>query len=332
MLSKSVLPVRAAAGAALFLFAFCGVSVATARAQTAAPPPAKPAPSLTPKSPYWREIAESRTIFTGKVIALSETREGNIPDPVFRVFRIHALRDEPLKGAPALVEPLRATPDYWFTFQTDDDKEGDYVEGLSRFAKVVFFDNGAQARHTPVGVISADVAAIKAEIVNQTLLAARFAELPAARPDRFHTRVASLIAQIRDDPDGDKARATEPPRPNSKMWEAATDELLRRMGKDAVPSLIRQMNDPRPLPVGAMRFVDSLGFKHENGSPQYVTDLLVALAPTILTWERPKFRIYSGATETERRAAVDGWRVWLCYTMAEAEAKKKRPKAQKPLQ
>jgi len=93
---------------------------------------------------------------------------------------------------------------------------------------------------------------------------------------------------------------------------------LEGLGKAAVPAIVMQMDDRRPLAVHQIELESNYpgafeGIRHY--SPEVVAD---ALANILNQVEGPVFdNILSGGPEVARRSAIDAWRVYvadlLCY-------------------
>ncbi len=89
---------------------------------------------------------------------------------------------------------------------------------------------------------------------------------------------------------------------------------LERLGTQAIPAIICQMDDRRELAVKNI----SLENKYPNAtepsrqySPKVVTDVLAAILNQVA---RNSFGfIYNGASEEERNSAINGWRIFLWY-------------------
>lgn len=149
---------------------------------------------------------------------------------------------------------------------------------------------------------------LRSEALNQRLVVKNFARLPAARPDGFEGAVKGLIGKM-------LARETQ--------LEATY--ALQRLDPRAAPSIIRLMDDRRPLAVKHMEILNTApgafeGITHYG--PELVVDALSGVLPG-LTREGFGF-IQNGGSEKDRRKVVDAWRTYLHYHMESVAAPKGR--------
>lgn len=90
-----------------------------------------------------------------------------------------------------------------------------------------------------------------------------------------------------------------------------TFAALEKLGEAAVPAIVAQMDDRRPLVEPAISLVNHApdafeGIRHYG--PEQVVDALAAILNQV---SGASFGfIYNGGWDAERRAAVDGWRVY----------------------
>jgi hypothetical protein len=100
---------------------------------------------------------------------------------------------------------------------------------------------------------------------------------------------------------------------NSRTEEKAFAEL-EAMGKSALPAMIMLMDDRRELPIRHMELRNpSAAFEvFRQYSPQVVTDAITAILNQVTgeTFGQTE----NGGSERERKAAIDGWRVYLYRT------------------
>jgi hypothetical protein len=148
---------------------------------------------------------------------------------------------------------------------------------------------------------------LKQEVYNQHLIVESFAKLPAARPDKFEGPVKDLI---------------------NKMLVKETQQeavyALQRLGPRAAPSIIRLMDDRRPLPLDHTSFLNTSGKGFEaimHYGPKVALEALAVVLGT-LTGESFFGEIANGGTDEKRKAVVNAWRVYLHYRISE-EAKPK---------
>lgn len=140
----------------------------------------------------------------------------------------------------------------------------------------------------------------------------QWAILRAWKPDRslpHYGEVQALVAElaaIRKPPPGDDAAYDRA--------RARQDEIfakLERLGKPAVPAIVAQLDDRRPLAVGQISLVNRPEHPIEalrHYGPEQIVDALAAILNQIAG---PSFdAIYSGGSEAQRRSAVAAWRIY----------------------
>ena len=136
------------------------------------------------------------------------------------------------------------------------------------------------------------------EVANQRLIHDNFARLPVATPDHLQGTVRDLIDEMTNN-------ATQ----QDAVWR------LQRLGRGAAPSIIRLMDDRRPLPSNRTMFINNNPKAFEGIShygPKVVVD---ALAIVLSGMTEASFgSLYTGGSEDERRAVVNAWRAYLHYT------------------
>ena len=145
---------------------------------------------------------------------------------------------------------------------------------------------------------------LRKEVTNQRLITENFARLPAAMPDNLHGTVKALIDEMTNE-------ATQ----QDAVWR------LQRLGPRAAPSIIRLMDDRRPLPLKRTMFINNHpkafeGITHYG--PKVVVDALATVLPGMT--ERSFGSINSGGSEDERRTVVNAWRVYLHYSTNQSKA------------
>lgn len=106
----------------------------------------------------------------------------------------------------------------------------------------------------------------------------------------------------------------------SRRTEEKAFADLEAMGKDAVPAMIMFMDDRRKLPIQHIALRNDGGFEaFRQYGPQVVVDAVAALLNQI-TGEIFDF-ISNGASERERKEAINAWRIYLYRTRFGTEAK-----------
>jgi hypothetical protein len=143
------------------------------------------------------------------------------------------------------------------------------------------------------------VAALKDEVAAQEEILRRFAEnFPASKEPKY-AEVKSL------------AEAT------LSRWRWRQKRAfanLEELGPAAVPAMIMLMDDRRELPIKDISLRNPPGFfePYRNYGPQVVADALAAILSQIT--DEHFGSIHNGASEHQRKAAIDGWRVYLHRT------------------
>ena len=139
---------------------------------------------------------------------------------------------------------------------------------------------------------------LRKEIANQRFINKNFAQLPVATPDNLQGTVKDLIDEMTDE---------------ATQQDAVRQ--LQRLGPRAAPSIIRLMDDRRPLPVGHTMFINTNPRAFE-GITHYGPKVVVDALATVLAFmtEQSFGSIESGGSEDQRRAEVSGWRVYLHYS------------------
>jgi hypothetical protein len=145
---------------------------------------------------------------------------------------------------------------------------------------------------------------LRKEVSNQRLINEDFARLPAAMPDDLQGTVSALIGEM-------TYGATQ----QDAVWR------LQRLGPRAAPSIIRLMDDRRPLPLQRTMFINNHpqafeGISHY--SPKVVVDALATVLSGMT--QRGFGSIESGGSEDQRRAVVNAWRVDLHYSTNQPKA------------
>lgn len=275
-----------------------------------------PSPSAQPRVPGWRLVAQSSFIIHGELNVPIESIRKAIGSKIYRYETLHVKVNESLKGKPGTTtlginlytepQPYYLSPDVVlklngksvlaFLTQVDDIPT----------PKVYF------AGDTPdtVRLYSQTAAiAVRQEVQNQRSIVANFPNLKSGKSDKLHSRVQSII----------KAMLHE------QTQEEAINTLVS-LGPVAVPSIIRLLDDRRPLPNRRIRLRNYAPNAFEESRqyrPEVVVDALVAILKQIT--HEPFGRIENGGTEQERTKAVNAWRVYLHYNLAGAVTPELKP-------
>lgn len=270
-------------------------------------------PSAVPQYDQWKLVAQSTLILKARLTVPVEAVRESFRTGDFSYMTFRAVVTEVLKGLPALpsvhvrfyTRPSTYAPSpqavidlhhkeaLLFLVQSDDPA----VAGL-------YF-----AGSTPWALQATDPAVVKAvrsEVQNQRRVLTGYPTSKAAQPDSQHQKVKALIEQMLD-----------------RRTQEAAFQKLERMGQAAVPSMIRLMDDRRPLPIQQISLENKSphafeGIRHYG--PKTVVDAIAALLNQA-TGESFGL-IYNGGSERERAATVDGWRIYFHYQLS------KRPEPQ----
>lgn len=168
------------------------------------------------------------------------------------------------------------------------------------------------AGDTPDALRSADpasITAVEAEIARQDRI---IADWTVDTNTPLYAEVRAIIERI--------AALPAPTREERRAWPTEQQRLFDQMialGPDAVPAIIMLMDDDRPLPDRAIS-LRNLSPDAFEGIRHYGPDVMVeALAAVLnqITGENFGF-IYNGATPGERRASINGWRIYLDHLRA----------------
>lgn len=261
-----------------------------------------------PKYEQWKLVAQSDLILTGQLSAPAEAIRAAVASHQYSYLRLHANVAEALKGEPdsASVEfayypeprPYAPSPQTVIAFDGQRVLVFLHRSDTPTVAGLYF------AGYTPKALQTVDyvtVRKVREEIQNQRRVIAAWRRSKDARPDASQKRVQALIHQMLD-----------------KGTEETAFQRLEHMGQAALPSMIRLMDDRRPLPIPAIDLENKNpaafeGIRHYG--PAEVVDAVAALLNQITGEDFGS--IYNGGSERERRRAVDGWRVYLHYRLAE---------------
>lgn len=158
----------------------------------------------------------------------------------------------------------------------------------------------AGSTHTALQPSNPDlIREIRAEIAAQQEILRRFAENFPASEDPLHAKVKPLV---------------EATLSRWRWLQKRAFAKLERLGEPAVPAMIMLMDDRRKLPIKDISLRNPPGsfepFRHYG--PEVVADALAAILNQITGEDFGS--IHNGASEHRRRAAIDGWRVYLHRT------------------
>lgn len=140
---------------------------------------------------------------------------------------------------------------------------------------------------------------VTAEVAAQQEILRRFAENFPATKEPLYPQVKSLVAAT------------------LSRWRWRQKRALgklEQLGQAAVPAIILLMDDRRELPIKGISLRNPPGFfeSSRHYGPQVVADALAAILNQVT--DEDFGSIYNGGSEHQRRAAIDGWRVYLHRT------------------
>jgi hypothetical protein len=307
---------RACAGMALFvsLATRCGHGVCTPSGPIRREHDERPLDSA--QYIHWRLVAQSDLIVQGQIKVSLPSLRASLDSKNYRYETLSLLVQDTLKGqartktlqvkfytkadtyspSPKQIMALNGKQALAFLIQVDDSS-----------VKALYF-----AGNTPYALqlhSASAAASIHREVVNQERIGRHFTNSPAAKPDSLHARVKALITAMLD------ART-----------ETRAFEQLEAVGTAAVPSIIRLMDDRRPLPVQQISLINKSPQAFEairHYGPKVVEDALAAILEQIT--DESFGTIVNGGSGRERMRTVHGWRVYLHYQLAQRRAQRHKP-------
>ena len=256
-----------------------------------------PLPATAQDSTLWRRVAQADLIVVGRIEGPSVVPE--------RAYVELPLRDaRPLKGE--VGETIR-----WYSEPQLHAPSLEQLRAASGVDSLVFAQRSEGSLYfagdTPDSLRPADgqaVAAVQAEIARQARVIADWRTDPTVpHYAEVHAIIEEIAALRSSSRDQRRTGATEQQR--------LFDRLIT-FGPEAVPAIIMQMDDDRPLAHSQISLVNDSpaafeGLRHYG--PDVLTEALAAVLNQI-TGEHFGF-IYNGAGEAERRHVVTAWRVYL---------------------
>jgi hypothetical protein len=240
----------------------------------------------------WRVCAQSETIVDGTLhVALDDTGRAAI-DENGRVKLVLTI-NENLKGS------SERTLTMWDYAREDADKIreiGASLDGREVIAFLISASDGAERKWYFAGNRNglepssrSELRQVKSEIARQDSVLQHW----RPRLDESSPPVAALIAKL-----------------TIKQDEIGAIRDLDEMGMRAVPAIIDQMDDRRPLPIEDIELKgapsDWEGIKHYG--PKEVVDVLDAILNQIT--DESFGNIENGGTSDERALAINGWRIY----------------------
>ena len=296
----------------------CCACPAFAQPAISAKPTSQTMVATSPAYSNWRMIAESGLIVRGRLLVPVRAIRSRLKSKQREYEVLHLQVHQLLKG-----NTSQKTLAIRYFVSTDADQPSTrtvlslhnkevvaimehpsdyYIEGHvlpSPFAGQLFLAGNSSDSLQPDN--RATTLRIQTEVQNQERIAANFSALPAARPDAFAPKVKALIEAMTHEKSEQQAFAG-----------------LEALGIQAVPSIIRLMNDRRRLPIPGIMLRNKARNAFE-GARQYRPDVVVDAVAAILNQlvgESFGF-IYNGASQRERQREVNGWRVFLQYRFSQ---------------
>lgn len=269
----------------------------------------KPVPS--PQYKDWQLVAKSDVIGTGQLSVPVKSIQDSLQSSKYRYETLSLKNYQLIKGKSnkKVIDFITSTRPTIFSPQPKD------IIGLDEKVVVVFlvYVNQPQnprfyfAGHTPhslLGHQQSIVSEISREVENQQRIIKSFPISRSSKPDNLHKKVASLIEQMVD-----------------PATESQAFEDLEKMGTSAVPSIIRLMDDRRPLPIKSITLHNNFPNAFEAARhyrPEVVADALSAILNQITGVSFGS--IYNGGSEQERARTINNWRIYLYYSVEQKRA------------
>jgi hypothetical protein len=259
------------------------------------------APAGAQQAPLWRLVAQSDVIATGRL----NFPTGTIPPRSYVLLPVSDLRV--IKGVSA--EPLAIR---WFSEPGLYAPSAEQLATASASSSVLFAlrAEGAYyfAGNSPDAVQPADsttVASAETEIARQAEILRNWRADPTVERYAEVRSIIDRIATLR--PASDRAAQQDV----ISGQQALFDQLIA-LGDEAVPAIIMQMDDQRPLAASQISLVNKFPGAFE-GIRHYGPDLIVdALEAVLNDITGESFGgIYNGGSSEERAKAVRGWRIYL---------------------
>jgi len=251
----------------------------------------------------WRVVARANLIVVGRldVPVASANADRPADDRGYAKFRVSV--DQTIKGSRR--ESLEVQ---WYCEGKEGLSESRRISAMNGKSAMLFLEQDAKGVY-PVfdtdTAMAADrefVSRVRHEVMAQQEALRQVQKMFPSRDDVMFVKVKALIDRtVRAD------------------TQAAAFRDLEGLGQDAVPAIIMLMDDSRKLARREITLRNSAGSRFEgfrHYGPETVADAMDAILNQI-TGEDFGF-IANGATEEERRRAVDGWRIYLYHVKNDA--------------
>lgn len=261
-------------------------------------------PLSSPQYEGWRLIARSDAIAGGRLIISANSIQNSIDSRNYKYETAVLSGQQMLKGE-AKSENIN------FQFYTEPNllsPNPNGIIGLDSKKSIAFLADVSEDESPELYLLDDSKSLmlyvheiknnITSEVENQNRIVESFNGSRSANPDEMHEKVLSLVEEMLD-------KKTE-------IWAFDSLEIL---GKKAVPSIIRLMDDRRPLPIKSIKFTNKSASSLEgvrHYSPELICDALSAILNQV-TGENFG-SIQNGGSERERVRTINGWRIYLHYS------------------
>jgi hypothetical protein len=275
--------------------------------EPAKPPEEKPLPVLSKK--LWRVVSETHLIVTGTLRApvevIRQAQEKKRHDYATLTIEpatyLKGDTGEPVFRCHYYTEPASYLP----SPGTVMDLDGKAVVLFAVFVSDA--GNKWYVQHSPLAVQALTPETekeLRAEVENQRAVIEKADELLPVEKDETYEKTKALIEEALD---AEKAL---------RSYEA-----LIALGQKAVPAMIALMDDRRDLAVKQISLKNPPGHWEamRHYGPKKVVDLLDAILNDLVGFGGS---ITNGGSESERKQAVDGWRIYLYFQRQLAREKK----------
>lgn len=252
-------------------------------------------PTAKPISRAWRNVAKSSLIVRGRLSQIYSKHVSRMSMNALIICPVETLKGKKQR-LPIRIEQTKNITD-------------DIEKHLKNKEVIVFLvdvqnerTNGFHlAEESPPSILASDEQSlflIRSEISNQKLINESYSSLSISKPDKMDRKIKQLLNEL----------------VKSDTQEDSWKELLN-LESNAVPALIRSMNDKRNLPWGEFnsfsRTSRDKNKVHFQYSPKVVQD-----AVSILLNEMTQISFcptMNGGTAEDRALDLLGWKVWLYY-------------------
>ncbi len=252
--------------------------------------------------PFWRLVAKSYLIVEGTmevpVAAILKAEQSGDHE----YLEVKVVGSKPLKGKPE-------SPEFKFRYYTDTEQYGgvsrEKIAQLNKQSAIVFLQKVREKYYLAVYAAEAVQPAsemladrVRGEVPTQEQLIQESDSYAAGNVLPKESEVQSLVELMVD-------RQTDP------GTAQAVYEAVIALGQEAVPAIIKYMDDRRKLNIPKISLVPWWPDAHEglvHYGPETVTDVM-SVALMVLTNE-DLTAIYNGGTELERQQAIRIWKIY----------------------